>query len=116
MRHCQSRGVKIPVLRLYGIIAETALPLLSLVMKRIVQRDSEEWENTEGATPEEILRHRIEIITSVIRNLFKVKNIISEELREIASQDEAFARWTARARSVQGVRVLGERTFVREGL
>ena len=76
-------GVSVPVLHLYGIIAETALPLVSMVVGQISAMDWEIHDKTEN-----IIKRRIKLIRNKIAEFFEERpNIISEELQYVIKHD-----------------------------
>lgn len=92
--------LKIPVLPLRGIIAESALPLMSMVIGLI--RD-DDWEDDEKK-PYEKLTRRIRLIEQKLAEFFEVRpDIISEEFNYMINKKEdcplhkgkrsALARW-----------------------
>jgi hypothetical protein len=78
-------GKFVPVLRLYGVIAETALPLLSLVVGRI---KAQRW-NPVAAPAEGMAEYRRQLIKKELEEFFEThRNILTEELKY--SIDRAF--------------------------
>lgn len=57
-------GIDLPVVRLFGIIAETAAPLISVIRATIPE---EEWSPAEQLDPAELLRHRVSLLETAIR-------------------------------------------------
>jgi len=109
------QGKEIPVLRLYGIISETALPLLSLVMKKIAGEYDMEWRATHESDNYKLVHVRLGLITQSLRGIFRVKNILSEELREIFDQEAMFARLAQRSRLRQEIESSRRKDFRKRG-
>jgi len=89
------RGVEVPVLRLYDVIAETALPLLSLVIDGLFSGRAQEevGESTVDNVRVGRLNSRIEAIRRGIDNLIKDRpNIISEEFKDITDRERRLWR------------------------
>ncbi|HEX3531363.1 MAG TPA: asparaginase domain-containing protein [Thermoanaerobaculia bacterium] len=57
-------GVELPVIRLFGIILETASPMLSIVVNEIKDSD---WSPGSPGSHLELLHHRVEILKRAIR-------------------------------------------------
>lgn len=72
-------GTEVSVLPLYGLIAETALPLISMVIGQI---PGKEWKMT--GTPRKILADRIKLVKQKLADFFSLRpDIISEELKYV---------------------------------
>lgn len=93
------KGKDIPVLRLYGMIPETALPLLCRVVGCIEEKD---WDCPELADGSKV-NHRIGLITTALKKLFKDNNnIISIEFGDITDQKARAERIIENTRSRNG--------------
>ncbi len=78
------KGKKIKVLTLYGIITETATPLLSLIVSNI---PFSQWDSTKNYDD------RIELIKYYINTFFRTRtNIVSEELKYVINKDSLLSR------------------------
>jgi len=87
-------GRWVHVLRLYGMVVETALPLLSLVVGRI---KTPEWNIDVGGEGEEgrLADHRRQLIRRALDEFFETRrNIISEELKYGTNRADRFRRMT----------------------
>lgn len=69
--------------KLYGILGETALPLLSLIVNKISQQ---KWDE-KFSDHKKLIDNRVGLIEKGLNEFFKRKNIISEMLRGITSKD-----------------------------
>ena len=107
-------GQQIPVLRLYGVIAETALPLLALVMKKILEGPLEaQWHGaTQSDNP---VAKRITLLQNAIYGVFRVKNIVSEELRDICNQEDMHERLKKQADLSRDSETTRRREFRKRG-
>lgn len=77
-------GQEIPVLRLFGIIAETAVPLVSLVFADIPEL---EWMQKSDESPAELLGRRLKLLENGIRNWQRTRpNILNDVLGSIVDQ------------------------------
>jgi L-asparaginase/Glu-tRNA(Gln) amidotransferase subunit D len=75
------------VLPLYEIICETALPLLSLIMRPPEEDDTP----LPPQTSEELIRSRFQLVRDGIRAIFHERpNILSQELREVAQKEKMY--------------------------
>lgn len=75
-----------PILQLFEIIAETALPLLSLVTAKI---DSGKWRRKIGERKGRLMERRIELLRSEIEAVFQLRrNILSEELKHVSNPED----------------------------
>jgi L-asparaginase/Glu-tRNA(Gln) amidotransferase subunit D len=78
------KGVKIPVLPLFGIVTETALPLLSLVVGGI---SAEEWEFGSSGDALQLVKLRLKRIHKGISAFLTGRpNIISQEILEVSDR------------------------------
>lgn len=79
-------GQDIPVLRLFGVIAETAVPLVSLVFKEIPET---EWRSRAKEPSAMLLRRRLHLLEDGIRNWQRTHpNILNDVLGSIVDQTE----------------------------
>jgi hypothetical protein len=79
------KGVEIPVTHLYGVIAETALPLLSLVVNSI---EDDEWTRA-GLDKGQLLLHRERLVRRKLKDFFEGRpNILTQELQYVADPDK----------------------------
>jgi len=79
----------IPVLRLYGIIPETALPLLSLLLPQI---SDEDWKR-EVENKSKLVESRMLLIKQKLDLEFQVRrNIISQEFEDITKKDKMYEK------------------------
>ncbi len=75
-------GESIRVLRLYGIIPETALPLLSLAMSGI---DNKEWNVTAG------YYQRLDMLEVALRDYLRIcPGLLSRELQHVIDREDLF--------------------------
>jgi L-asparaginase/Glu-tRNA(Gln) amidotransferase subunit D len=80
-------GTTVPVLYLFGVIAETALPLMSMGISQISVAD---WDIED--TPANTLIHRIKLIKKHLTKFFKNRpDIISEELKHITQRNDMYS-------------------------
>jgi L-asparaginase/Glu-tRNA(Gln) amidotransferase subunit D len=82
-------GEDIPVLRLYDLVTETALPLLSLVIGSIpaAMWEMEDMDVCQRVGP------RLQLIKKIIDKFFRSRpNIISEEFKDITDRDKRYYR------------------------
>jgi serine/threonine protein kinase len=77
-------GVDLPVLRLFGVIAETATPLISVVLAGITE---EEW-NEHSKNPNELLRERHKLLRKRIRQLVDSGGIFKAILGDVIKEGE----------------------------
>lgn len=93
-------GEYIPVLRLYDLVAETALPLLSLIIGSI---PAAVWE-MEDVDERQRVGARIQLIKRSIDNFFISRpNIILEEFKDITDRDKRYFRlWKEASPSAEG--------------
>jgi L-asparaginase/Glu-tRNA(Gln) amidotransferase subunit D len=81
----QTQNKHSPVITLYEIVMETALPLLSLVVENI--RDGA-WAIQEGEEPAQVIARRIGLLKKGIEMVLKERlNILSHELKDVANRD-----------------------------
>jgi len=74
----------IPVLPLFGIVVETALPLLSLVTAKISEAA---WKGAGGLDPKQLIPYRIRLLREGIDSLLQNRHsILSLELKNIANR------------------------------
>jgi L-asparaginase/Glu-tRNA(Gln) amidotransferase subunit D len=72
-----------PVLPMFEIIAETALPLLSLVTAKI---DPNAWRRKIGESKARLLKRRLDALRTGIEDVFaQRRNILSEELKHVSN-------------------------------
>ncbi len=100
-------GHSIPVLKLYGTITETALPLLSLVIGEI---DGAKWEAAKTT------KRRINLIAGAIEKYFQDRpDIISNELKHIGNKSELRSRYRDLEDEVTQIETERNRGFKRRG-
>jgi hypothetical protein len=76
-------GVELPVLRLFGLIAETATPLLSLILAGIRK---EEWSPARKRR-RDLLKHRHQLLRRDINRLLESGGILSAILGDILDEE-----------------------------
>jgi hypothetical protein len=87
-------GRRVSVLRLYGMVVETALPLLSLVVGRIKWQDWNDGPDDIEVGPN-LADHRRELIKKSLVTFFEDRrNILSEELKYSTNRADRFRRMT----------------------
>ena len=76
--------VELPILRMFGLVAETAVPLISLALARIPE---EQWNLAQLTDPVDLLRHRHERLAEEIRTQTEAGGILSALLGDVLDQE-----------------------------
>jgi serine/threonine protein kinase len=79
-------GQEMPILRLFGLIAETAAPLLSLALADV----KAQWNSLFISNPMDLLRHRHDLLEAALRKRTTPEQggILSALLSDVLDQDE----------------------------
>jgi len=97
-----------PLLRLYRLIVETALPLISIVVARI---KDEEWAG-DGVTETGLHRMRTELLGRRVRAFLKTrKNVFIDDLGDVCDERSQIKKWRAQQDEVDHESVVDAATL-----